>query len=275
MFPIFFLPEPSFEISHSLVIINWFWRTFEDPHSKIEIWLEHLANLLVRTIVIHESWGFPCFIERFDRVSREPRSFHSSGRILLITSDILCNEHFCIVMIFTFQIPYFQKAMLVASFSFLWDYLMVIISYNQLWRQSLTPSGLFSRAVLDFLIPDFMKEATEWFFVEDAKGSSIRTFLDTWGFWGTIPAASQVVDVTEKQCWAALYILQFSVPIHPWSAQSLVFIICRLWAHLFFKVLELLSFIKNSWASCSRWMLLGNERREYSIILQGRAMAID
>lgn len=62
----------------------------------------------------------------------------------------------------------------------------------------LTPSSVSSYHVLDYVIPDILKEATDRFIGGDVDGISIRIFLHACSFQGEHPAARSEIDVMKR-----------------------------------------------------------------------------
>lgn len=67
----------------------------------------------------------------------------------------------------------------------------------------LTPVGVFTNQVLDFLIPDINnKRATKGFDCIDARGRNSGLFFDMCGYFEDNPASSQVIDVMQHMAGA-------------------------------------------------------------------------
>lgn len=60
---------------------------------------------------------------------------------------------------------------------------------------SLTPAGVSTNTVFDFIIPDLVNGSLHGFFCVDAFGNRVKVFFDIMGFLGDYPAASAVVDL--------------------------------------------------------------------------------
>ena len=61
---------------------------------------------------------------------------------------------------------------------------------------SLTPSGVSSNSVLEFLIEDLVSGSTVGFDCIDACGTEVRVYFDITGFIGDYPSSSAAVDVS-------------------------------------------------------------------------------
>lgn len=60
---------------------------------------------------------------------------------------------------------------------------------------SLTPTGMSTNSVIDYIIEDLVSGSIEGFQCVDAYGATVRGFLDIVGFIGDYPSASAVVDL--------------------------------------------------------------------------------
>ena len=61
---------------------------------------------------------------------------------------------------------------------------------------SLTPAGVSTNLVIDFLVDDMVKGSIDGFECIDAFGNKVKVFLDIMGFIGDYPAVSAVVDIS-------------------------------------------------------------------------------
>lgn len=66
---------------------------------------------------------------------------------------------------------------------------------------SITPSGVSTRNVLGYTIPDMMKVLTDVYIGKDAEGISICIFFEVFGYMGYYPAAPEVIHVMEHKAW--------------------------------------------------------------------------
>ena len=60
---------------------------------------------------------------------------------------------------------------------------------------SLTPPGVSTNSVIDFIINDLVHGSIEGFECTDAFGENVKVFFDVLGFIGDYPAATAVVDL--------------------------------------------------------------------------------
>lgn len=74
---------------------------------------------------------------------------------------------------------------------------------------SLTPTGVSTNHVLNHIIPDIVKGATEGFKTVDAGGKQVRMFIEVVGFIGDYPESSKVIDVLHHSARAPCTVCSF------------------------------------------------------------------
>lgn len=79
---------------------------------------------------------------------------------------------------------------------------------------SFMPSGISTNHVMDYLISNIMKGATDGFSGEEAERSSIRIFLDVCSFLVDYRSASQVIGVMRHSAGAPCILSTFGTNIH-------------------------------------------------------------
>lgn len=170
----------------------------KDPRSQINIWLEHLINSFVEVIEVSESWNVPWIIRWANTTSREPFHSHSNASILQNGELYFLYRSLLYFDYFNVANTLFSKGSVDAC-----NRIILGLPYGNIKKRSavktlsLTPSGIFTKDVIDYFIPDIMKDATNRFIGGDAKGSSIRILMNFGGFLDDYPAASQVIEVME------------------------------------------------------------------------------
>ena len=77
-------------------------------------------------------------------------------------------------------------------------------------RIGLTPPGISTNSVLEWIIPDIVKGTTDGFPVTTADGTEAILFLDCIGFVGDYPAVSEVLDVLGHTANAPCHLCSFT-----------------------------------------------------------------
>ena len=74
---------------------------------------------------------------------------------------------------------------------------------------SLTPPGISTNFILDYIIKDIVKAATEGIPSIDAHGNTVYIFVDVVGFVGDYPESSKVIDVLSHSAGAPCTVCSF------------------------------------------------------------------
>ena len=211
--------------SHAVIVyVNRFWRTTDSVRSNAILWFQVSKSVAkgdqdTTLLSVTAPIGVPKLISREVIVSTEPEC--------KTTGTLPCGTKFYVYRMLLYCDDFNPRSLMFPKGSVGGFYMLPIgmsmksrRSCTSLREISLTPNGVSTNFVFDFLIDDFLQGATQGFQAVDHNGRRCVVFTEVVGFVADYPASSAVLDTKSHSAHAPCTHCSFRVLEGPRSVAS-------------------------------------------------------